>query len=347
MLCRYRNRITVDFTREPIIETVITPKEGYRLVVRSSKSIGQEEFFVEAVEVVSFGSALFFRSTEKPKAFLVPTSDYEVLEVREARMALKHIGISRSIKIGGGKEPPSKQREAPAKASISSMPVKESTKDSYKEALTLPADSPSKIIAEEYEEKNDEASALHDRKRERRRAVRRRRQREELSSPSVRNKQSAEQGFEKEDYDFTQEEIEEEDQEEREQNEHEKGRKEKTQRERNPRVKEREPRERDVKEKNEEKDSREKEPATSLSPAILSTLLPPPPNLIRETIARYRESEQFKGSFVSPEKKTPFSSSAVPEEPPAEKEESVKESAFQEEAPCLQIDCNEPFSEDE
>lgn len=104
----------MDFTREPIIETVITPKEGHKLVVRSSKSAGQEEYFVEAVEVVSFGNSLFFRSIERPKAFLVPVSDYEVLEVRETRMVLKNVGIERSIKIGGGREgkaPKEPQRE--------------------------------------------------------------------------------------------------------------------------------------------------------------------------------------------------------------------------------------------
>jgi hypothetical protein len=94
----------VDFTREPIIETVITPKEGCKLVVRSSKSNNQEEHFVDALEVVSFGHSLFFRSLERPKAFLVPVTDYEILEVREARMVLKNVGIDRAIKIGGGRE---------------------------------------------------------------------------------------------------------------------------------------------------------------------------------------------------------------------------------------------------
>lgn len=94
----------MDFTREPIIETIITPKEGCKLVIRSSKSTGQEEYFVDAVEIIAFGHALFFRSLERPKAFLVPVSDYEVLEVREARMVLKNVGLDRSIKIGGGRE---------------------------------------------------------------------------------------------------------------------------------------------------------------------------------------------------------------------------------------------------
>ncbi len=82
----------MDFTREPIIETVITPREGYRLVVRSSKGAGSEEHFVDALEVVSFGSGIFFRSLERPKPFIVPVADYEVLEVREPRMVLKTSG---------------------------------------------------------------------------------------------------------------------------------------------------------------------------------------------------------------------------------------------------------------
>jgi hypothetical protein len=94
----------VDFTREPIIETVITPRDGYKIVVRSSKTVGQEEYFVDAVEIVSFGGAHFYRSLERPKPFLVPVSDYEVVETREARIVLKNVGLDRSIKIAGGKE---------------------------------------------------------------------------------------------------------------------------------------------------------------------------------------------------------------------------------------------------
>lgn len=106
----------MDFTREPIIETVVTPKEGCKLVVRSSKGAGQEEHFVDAVEVVTFGSSVFYRSLERPKSFLVPAVDYEILEVREARMVLKNVGMDRSIKIGGGRETPApKQKESAPK----------------------------------------------------------------------------------------------------------------------------------------------------------------------------------------------------------------------------------------
>ena len=95
----------MDFTREPIIETVITPREGYRLVVRNSKVMGQEEHFVDSIEVVSFGGACFFRSIERPKPFLVPIGDYEVMEVRESRIVLKSPHMQEgSIKIGAQRE---------------------------------------------------------------------------------------------------------------------------------------------------------------------------------------------------------------------------------------------------
>ena len=90
----------MNFTREPIIETVITPKIGCKLVVRNSKGVDKQEYIVDAVEVVSFGTALFFRSLERPKSFLVPVSDYEIMEHKEARMVLKAAVIEKSVKIG-------------------------------------------------------------------------------------------------------------------------------------------------------------------------------------------------------------------------------------------------------
>jgi hypothetical protein len=93
----------VNFTRDPIIETVITPREGCKLVVRNSKVQNQETFLVDALEVVSFGQSLFFRSQERPRSFLVPVSDYEITESKEAKMVLKSTTADQSIKIGGGR----------------------------------------------------------------------------------------------------------------------------------------------------------------------------------------------------------------------------------------------------
>lgn len=108
----------MNFTREPIIETIITPKEGCKLAVRSSKAEGQEEYIVDAVEVVSFGQALFFRSLEKPKPFLVPVGDYEIVEVKESRVVLKSAQFDRTIKIGGGREGPIRRESAEEEESL-------------------------------------------------------------------------------------------------------------------------------------------------------------------------------------------------------------------------------------
>ncbi len=94
----------MDFTREPIIETIISPRDGFKLSVRCSRQPEQESHYVNAVEVVSFGTAFFFRSLEKPSAFLFPVSDYEVIEVREARMVFKNVSSDKPIKIGEGKD---------------------------------------------------------------------------------------------------------------------------------------------------------------------------------------------------------------------------------------------------
>ena len=99
----------MNFTREPIIETIITPRDGFKLLLRANR--GEKEFNVDAVEVVNFGNALFFRSTERPKSFLVPVAEYEVVETRETRVVLKNASVDKSVKIAGGKDPKEEKEE--------------------------------------------------------------------------------------------------------------------------------------------------------------------------------------------------------------------------------------------
>lgn len=94
----------MNFTREPLIETIISARDGHKLSVKSSKSLDKEEYLVDAVEVVSFGNTFFYRSQERAKAFFVPSSDYEIQEVKETRLVIKNPTIEKSVKIGGGKE---------------------------------------------------------------------------------------------------------------------------------------------------------------------------------------------------------------------------------------------------
>lgn len=106
----------MNYTREPIIETVVTPKEGCKLVLRNSKKGNEhEDYLVDAVEVVSFGNSLFFRSQERPKPFLLPVTDYEVVELKETKMVLKAVSHDRAIKIAGGKESLKQPNPSPEK----------------------------------------------------------------------------------------------------------------------------------------------------------------------------------------------------------------------------------------
>lgn len=232
----------MDFTREPVIETVITPREGCKLVVRSSRGVSQEEYFVDAVEVVTFGNALFFRSLEKPKSFLLPVTEYEVLEVREARLVLKHVGIDRSIKISGGREaalrPP---RDPMAAEKSTSYSTEEQTEVAAEETTTSTEGRP---------------EARTDKKRERRRHGRRRRGQEEREGAPAKESSSGE-SVEK--------------------------------------VELPEPR-------RPGEISGESSEGESANP-VLRTLLPPPPTLISETIARYREDALFKDAFYSRDEK--------------------------------------------
>lgn len=225
----------MDFTREPIIETVITPKDGCKLVVRSSKSTGQEEYFVDSVEVVSFGNSFFFRSLERPKSFLVPASDYEILEVREARMVLKNVGLDKSIKIAGG-------REGSGKAAKELVPEKP-------EPVSYPEDEVQPTIGATPENRPE---GRLDKKRDRRgRHYRRRRGREGGES---------EEGGEVQEGEDIKIEL--------------------------PVPK---------------KGDSSSECSDNCAPisSILTSLLPPPPTLISETIARYKDNALFKGAFFT------------------------------------------------
>ena len=231
----------MDFTREPIIETVITPREGFKLVVRSSKSVGQEEYFVDAVEVVTFGSLCFYRSLEKPKAFIVPASDYEVLEVREARIVLKNVGLDKSIKIGGGKEqPPRYTAKEPIEAySEHEEKIEQETTVAIQETVTAPKSSEPK-----------------ERKRDRRRHYRRRRGREEGASQEeadLLEKAELGEGEEKIVLSPPSEEA--------------------------------------------EHPSKELQESINAATSLLSSLLTPPPMLISETLAKYKNNELFRGAF--------------------------------------------------
>jgi hypothetical protein len=100
----------MNFTREPILETIISAKEGFKLKIKSTKNEGGTEFLVDAVEVVCLGTTFFYRSGEPSHTFFIPAQDFEICQVREARLLLK-TPTEKAIKIAGGAEGGEKSKE--------------------------------------------------------------------------------------------------------------------------------------------------------------------------------------------------------------------------------------------
>lgn len=195
----------MDFTREPVIQTVITPREGFRLVVRSSKTQGLEEHFVDAVEVVCFGSATFFRSIERPKPFIVPASDYEVLEVRESRVVLK-TPVAASQKQGDRQrsrsESRGESRQEPRHDADRSRPADKEEEDAVRErqpqtaAQDMKQDAKQEGRQEARQEGKQEGkdSTKPDRRKDRRRGFRRRRGRDDETEAEAQSEAGKESG---------------------------------------------------------------------------------------------------------------------------------------------------------
>jgi hypothetical protein len=225
----------VNFTREPIIETIISPKDGYKLCVRNSRGSSVEEYFVDAIEVVSFGRAFFFRSLERPKAFLVPVTDYEVVEVKETRVALKNVSHERNIKIGGGREAPIKH-------------VREHVSEEAEESIESSDESITEHVQDASVESSSEARG--DKRRDRRRHRRRRLAEERREWVEKEKQDGSDQSAPKDEIESSEDIVSSEDN-------------------------------------------------AKVSTSMFSTLFPPPPTLISDTIARYKEKEGLEGAFFS------------------------------------------------
>lgn len=102
----------MDFTREPIIETIIAPRDGCRLIIRNTKGGNNEEYLVASVEVVCFGNSYFFRSSERCKSFLLPVTDYEIIESKDAMPSLKIPSSDKSNKSTEKKVMPTHREES-------------------------------------------------------------------------------------------------------------------------------------------------------------------------------------------------------------------------------------------
>jgi hypothetical protein len=114
----------MNFTREPILETIISAKEDYKLKIKSTKHEGSAEYLVDAVEVVCFGTTFFYRSGEPAHTFFVPAQDFEIEQVRQVRISLK-TPTETSIKIAGGAEGGNRPPSEKSKENRKEKPVKD------------------------------------------------------------------------------------------------------------------------------------------------------------------------------------------------------------------------------
>jgi hypothetical protein len=96
----------VHFTREPIIESILSARDGFKLVLKNSKTSNSAEISAEVIEIVSFSGSVFYRSQDRSKNFLVPAADFEIAEVKDARLVLKNISLDKSNKM---QNPPKEQ----------------------------------------------------------------------------------------------------------------------------------------------------------------------------------------------------------------------------------------------
>ncbi len=125
----------MNFTREPILETIISAKEDYKLKIKSTKHEGSAEYLVDAVEVVCFGTTFFYRSGEPAHTFFVPAQDFEIEQVRQVRISLK-TPTETNIKIAGGAEGGNRPASEKSKENRKEKPVKDHHHDKGVEKAT-------------------------------------------------------------------------------------------------------------------------------------------------------------------------------------------------------------------
>lgn len=87
------------FTREPIIESILSARDGYKLVLKNSKTPSSSEISSEVIEIVSFSGTVFYRSQDRSRNFLLPATDFEIVEVKDSRLVLKNISLDKSSKL--------------------------------------------------------------------------------------------------------------------------------------------------------------------------------------------------------------------------------------------------------
>lgn len=147
------------FTREPIIQTIISAREGYTICVRSLAT--EEDIAVEVVELVTFDNLGFYRFTEKGNSYLFPIKSYLLVEQRIQGMVLKSSGRKeKEIKIGKGKEEEPSQKEDKKKRKKNKLLRAKETLETKTEIIEDPvANKPGVDSQKSSEEKKEKVSS--------------------------------------------------------------------------------------------------------------------------------------------------------------------------------------------
>lgn len=77
----------MDFTRIPLLETILTAREGYVLHLHNCWR-EEEHYTAAALQLVTIGGVLFYRAAEDPCLFLLPANAYRVTESKQPSLGL-------------------------------------------------------------------------------------------------------------------------------------------------------------------------------------------------------------------------------------------------------------------
>ena len=101
----------MNFTREPIIETIITPREGYRLIVRSTNMRMKKNLPLTPSKSSPSEMPFFIAAWKSPSLFFSPLAIIKSSKERKPRCRLKTPNLSAPSKSVAAVKPPSKKKQ--------------------------------------------------------------------------------------------------------------------------------------------------------------------------------------------------------------------------------------------
>ena len=114
------------FTRDPIVETVLTARDGYKFNLTHMSN--GKEYSTTVVQIVSIGNVVCYCSVDQVDSFLLPLAEYQLVEVKEAKLPLK-MPSEKTSDSGRFNKPSRKRRKKPYKAEKEESPQQPQKKD--------------------------------------------------------------------------------------------------------------------------------------------------------------------------------------------------------------------------